>query len=1174
MRRKISLLLTLFMLFSLCSNEDSFSEDELSDVENRILELEVQEDLSPEERQELEDLEGERQEILKEDDEITSGFLGGPYVLDISGCLDANTFTNNMEIFAETSGWEMHVLNSINQRKQPISDEEREGIISTASGGGNLEEERERIQDELEGIDFEIDELRAVEQPDEGQLERIDTLTKRKSDLNNEIQTIENSINDGSDINIKNFKKSIDWGILSLDSVRNARETVEQVIAIDRLSPTPEGLEYLESYHDDIKQQLSFFQVNLLPPCKSVETFGGDLETEDSNLANSQNFSIEYERIFETSRYCEVINNKLDCPETQLYVPEDSSSCSDSSFIASYTSEEQVDIFFPTSIYNTRWMRHSFGTKWLNGTKDYNILKEPTYKPEFDPPIIFPGESIKGTIFTKNSGDLGKSRIVFPGPFSTFQNGNRTTAYVYDDASNGDKVSGDGIFTNNCIFLSNTPTFNNEKHIDIGGLIVVNPGLKGSVEIKNVGSNVVATDTGLFIDIGYDATQFENNNNPLVYNPNSDAQVYQRIFSLFDDNINIISLNRTIGESQPHMMRLADHVRGTGFYYRKDGSVAPAQQTDIKDGEAYIDGKLHLELQAVLMLGSKSMDAFIHEFEHSIFGMTGTEFPGKQWESLDYPDGAHLTGNTTLVNSLQGCTQTVDDEGLPKSIVIVNGTEEYKCLKIIEENGKFKLIPREVEQISDLFLYNAGVLDKKDVTDTYHLLVSPLKFSNCGELPSKIVCTQKNEVTSDKIYSFNIDDWIDFYGPRTYAYGQEPEVLNIAMTTFSSRPFTEAEITYTHNMRKQRIEELDKWWSGLSNVNIDALDMLANSASYAEMKKDEYRPTAAGNLLVDNIDIYKELFYQGLESNSNKLLEDAVNLIPGLPNAYMGLASLEDDPIKKYEYLSTAFGIVQNIYPEPNSFRASDLYSTLLEEMVKINTENDIDENLREEQQDILDDISESIGWQGISLGLRAIDEYKSLYCKADIEQFKVNRSDCKLTNISVSNKPGQEIWYDENLDYLLSAYGGLASSYETIGRTLEDDGASIKSLQFFLKAIDARKEGISFDPKASTSRLKFLLRDIAYAYDALASHSAIDSKEEKIRQYRALGTYYFELEKKLNVKMCKFYAGTLYAGGYVGDEDGKVYVADYYCGRPSLYEPEDGKEYDFDFLNWEWIEQ
>ena len=186
------------------------------------------------------------------------------------------------------------------------------------------------------------------------------------------------------------------------------------------------------------------------------------------------------------------------------------------------------------------------------------------------------------------------------------------------------------------------------------------------------------------------------------------------------------------------------------------------------------------------------------------------------------------------------------------------------------------------------------------MTDTYHLLVSPLKFSNCGELPSKIVCTQKNEVTSDKIYSFNIDDWIDFYGPRTYAYGQEPEVLNIAMTTFSSRPFTEAEITYTHNMRKQRIEELDKWWSGLSNVNIDALDMLANSASYAEMKKDEYRPTAAGNLLVDNIDIYKELFYQGLESNSNKLLEDAVNLIPGLPNAYMGLASLEDDPIKKY----------------------------------------------------------------------------------------------------------------------------------------------------------------------------------------------------------------------------------------------------------------------------------
>ena len=73
------------------------------------------------------------------------------------------------------------------------------------------------------------------------------------------------------------------------------------------------------------------------------------------------------------------------------------------------------------------------------------------------------------------------------------------------------------------------------------------------------------------------------------------------------------------------MMRLADHVRGTGFfheYYLNTGNPAPAQDNKIKYGP-WPDGKTHLELQAVLMLGDPKWRSFVHEFEHSILGQTG-----------------------------------------------------------------------------------------------------------------------------------------------------------------------------------------------------------------------------------------------------------------------------------------------------------------------------------------------------------------------------------------------------------------------------------------------------------------------------------------------------------------------------------------------------------------------
>ena len=40
----------------------------------------------------------------------------------------------------------------------------------------------------------------------------------------------------------------------------------------------------------------------------------------------------------------------------------------------------------------------------------------------------------------------------------------------------------------------------------------------------------------------------------------------------------------------------------------------------------------------------------------------------------------------------------------------------------------------------------------------------------------------------------------------------------------------------------------------------------------------------------------------------------------------------------------------------------------------------------------------------------------------------------------------------------------------------------------------------------------------------------------------------------------------------FVLDENGNVYFADYFCGRPPVYEPEGPGSYIFDYNNWEFV--
>ena len=47
--------------------------------------------------------------------------------------------------------------------------------------------------------------------------------------------------------------------------------------------------------------------------------------------------------------------------------------------------------------------------------------------------------------------------------------------------------------------------------------------------------------------------------------------------------------------------------------------------------------------------------------------------------------------------------------------------------------------------------------------------------------------------------------------------------------------------------------------------------------------------------------------YTGLEKNSTGLVEEAIQLIPSLPYAYMAMATLMDNDVDKYNYYEIAY---------------------------------------------------------------------------------------------------------------------------------------------------------------------------------------------------------------------------------------------------------------------------
>ena len=1041
--------------------------------------------------------------------------------INLEGCLDLSSFIVMTNELAELNNWALHIEDSIRKRNEPINDEDT--------------------------------------------------------------QYSENNLN-------SEFVETIDW---ESDSLYGLRDKIEQNIRYDRVYPSEDNLNKIKSYLEQVRDKTSAARIEILPLCDLY-----NIKNDVKNSDQKSTFTAEDTRDIPINRFCEVNGDSLDCPDNNLYIPQQAVSCDASLTEESYTNYDMIDQFFASSVYNPKWLRSLHGTRFIAGTGS----DEPDFfKAYYNPQVIFPGEAVQIIIKDNLNFNAGKSKIEFNDEWRSSHGGNIEPPYLYDDGTHGDAVAGDGLYTNNCMKLTYDTDFSNESYVDKGGVRVVDPNLKGTVEIKHISENTWATRNSLFMNIGYDYSQYENNNYPIVFSPNLDTQAYSRIFKLFDDNINGIVLGSREYSHGGHMMRLADHIRGTGFfqnYYESNGKPAPAQDNKIKVGP-WSDGKTHLELQMVLMLGSPEFGSFVHEFQHSIYGQTGGGkygFPRPGYRESLSDDGMHLSPASTATNTLQGGFKVLQSDGRTyKPVFIVTPTERFST-RVVKDGDKFKAIKRDSIQDSQIFLYAAGLLKPEEVTETYYQLVNPTVIG-CVETNEYFECDENNEVKATEVISWDINDYINHYGPRSFAYGEEPEKLNLTFSVLSERKFTEAEIVFSHYFANEVVNGDDNWrnpqgdeynlnfvWDGLGGINFDIFEFLINSESYNTLEKVAVTDVEYGDIKISDIDTYKELMYTGLEKNSTGLVEEAIQLIPSLPYAYMAMATLMDNDVDKYNYYDIAYTRAMNEIKKVSSITEFSLIFNLLEQKIKYNKRNNNEENVINEDQlkkdqELFSAYSINASWLGISQAKQEIARAKSQTCRADQEphDHDAEHSDCDLANIKQNPVVLREldfenpVWYDANLDDLLRNYMALAGGYKDIARNLlEGENNERASLDLYLKAIDTYIEGISKDPEEETFILRFLYRDMAYTYDDLVSHPAATEIEQSI--FKAMATYYFGLEYPLVQQLCERFKGTTRSGGLVGSEDGKVYMADYVCGRPPVYEPEGEGRYEFDYNNWEFV--
>lgn len=871
------------------------------------------------------------------------------------------------------------------------------------------------------------------------------------------------------------------------------------------------------------------------------------------------------------SRYCDVSEGALEgCEVETLFTPQPASNCDSSVRYSAKSALSGLTYALPSvSTRNINYLESAYGTSYAQFSGNDKLL--------FNPAIIFPDEAF---FLGKKLADdqKGGRQLVDSDEMSVNEKGTVSSeVYLYDDGTHGDAVAEDGYYSRACVILTDGASLFEGENLDLSihevdGLKVLNPNLRGTEEIYHVSENVLATSGGFFVEIGYDFTHANNNSLPLTNNPWDYCVACKRVLTLLGETANIMTLLPRDWSSKAWMLRLNDHARGAGFYYSESYPSYNFPAVNY-DSRPLSDGENHLQLRAIINVAGPDFGGFEHEFEHALFGQSGSEFPTREF-AINSQDGMHLDSDVTAHNTLTAAfkIRLPGEEQGYKEVWLYNDLYPDGTASQIEKVGdNFKLVPfNSARKTSDLFLYMAGLKDKTEVTETYYKLANPA-LVGCTDEDGRYRCTDDSVVTAEQVFAFGIDDWIEMYGEWSYAYGDIPETYKLAAINFSDRTHSEAEIIYSSTFSRhaagqdsvlpqiaeiREVPTLKDLHSGLLKININAVELLGASVDYAAMTKAAPSDFIK-SIYVQDIEAYKELYFSALRLTTTNpdgsicygctagedelnaalpIVTSAIKLVDELPHAYYERAAYLTT-LGRYEEaladINSAYLRIRDQFPDMENYSGLDSYLSILALRKLLNgllgNQDLVDSDTR-----LVAEYSMSSAWYVIDLYMESVTDDVDNICSIkpvngfyDKEVYDDPTSTCLFENITADSESETQYVVDSAMWKLTKSFYQIGLEFEELSRIEMPKTDQLSALK---QAVAMFLQGTKFDADGSSWFYRFLTRNLSRGYSDLADQIRFPNLTDAEAEFAVSQSKYWEnIEAEVISKCMDKFSGTFY---------------------------------------------
>ena len=468
----------------------------------------------------------------------------------------------------------------------------------------------------------------------------------------------------------------------------------------------------------------------------------------------------------------------------------------------------------------------------------------PEGRVQIEPSVIFLDETFTLTYRSTNGeGPWGAQTPQIPSWLDFLVDNESGNHELYDNGTNGDAVSGDGVFSRSCLHIPEFMLGPNQVAREWMGIVILNTSLRGLISYEQASNNVRTTDGGYFISMGDSYGERWTNGwehvSPSLCTACWDAwNVSGHVFDWF-------------------AVQTRDQVGGAGYIRFHDpvGNIGINPQCEhFSHCYSPLDGREHPELRGILHQQGVVNFGVTHELAHGFLGLDAPDFPEPGEGAWNSGDGMHLDSDTTLSGDLAGPFWD-PNRGWPYAVQIEDENGDRTEVKLIHDNGSFHIVPDDSDRMiwSEIFLYIAGFLPAENTTEVYYKLVNE-SIESCVEEEYALFCTGTN-VTAERIIEFNTQDFIDMFGHRIPPHSGDETQINVGVLHISDRNHTEAEmIWFTETYKEWAYSTESEDWNytvsdpwpvvtrGLSSINIDPSEMTIRPLTNTSLLSSEGNP--------------------------------------------------------------------------------------------------------------------------------------------------------------------------------------------------------------------------------------------------------------------------------------------------------------------------------------------